>query len=576
MAHTKQIREMFKWLWVASGGIRWRIVISCLLGLFRIVASLAFIYVSKNLIDMATKSIQHTDVTLEFISKGDYHSQMWLYSILLILLMLTQIAISVFGSYLSNQTQIIMKNNLQKKNFSHLIRARWSGIEMFHSGDIINRLEEDIRVITTSICDTAPNLLIAFVNLVAAFVFLCSMNVRLAVVTIIIIPFLLIFSKIYISKIRAITKHIRSWDSKIQSTIQESVQHRVLIQSMEKEEYMHDILSDEMEELYEQTMRRTRFTIFSRSMINLAFSGVYVAVFLYSVWQINSGIITFGVMTAFLQLVGQIQRPAHDLTRQIPQLVHASTSIDRLKELEEIPADSSDKEAMLEGSVGIRLKNITYRYPNGHRDILSDFSYDFPPGSRSAIMGETGSGKSTTIRLMLALLSPQKGNIEIYTKKANGDDDIVRIVSSQTRCNIAYVPQGNTLLSGTIRDNLRLGNNDADEQMLRKALHTAAADFVFDLPDGLDTLARESGIGLSEGQAQRIAIARGLLRPGSILILDEFSSSLDMETEKILIKRLIESYPEKTMIFITHREKIVKYCSNVVYLSRLPDTESSV
>ena len=287
--------------------------------------------------------------------------------------------------------------------------------------------------------------------------------------------------------------------------------------------------------------------------------------FIYSVWQIKYGIITFGTMTAFLQLVGQIQRPTMDITRQIPELVHCSTAIDRLKELQDLPVDEDKTEIKIPGAVGLRISNVSFRYPQGKRDILRNFSCDFAPGSRSAIMGETGSGKSTMVRLMLALLEPGTGDIQMY----NSGCEVP--VSSSTRCNIAYVPQGNSLLSGTIRENLRLGNPSATEEDFRQALHTAAADFVFDLPDGLDTPTHEGGAGLSEGQAQRIAIARGLLRPGSIMIMDEFSSSLDSDTEKVLIKRLIESYKDKTMIFVTHRDRIVRYCSNVVRLVRLSE-----
>lgn len=546
----KLIRRSLNWLWKESKGIRWRLFINFFLGILRIAFGLLFIYLSKILIDMAT---------------NEANEKMWLYAVALVVLMLLQISCGLLTSYLSNQTQIIMKNRLQHNLFEHLIRARWSGMESYHSGDIINRLEEDCRMLTETICRTLPNLFIAIINLLAAFIFLCSMNSVLAWALICTLPFFFILSKIYIKKVRAITKEIRSYDSKIQSTIQESLQHRVLIQTLEKESMVESNLTSSQDELYHHTMRRTRFSIFSRTMISIGFSGGYLAVFIYSIWQIKNGIITYGTMTAFLQLVNQIQRPTMDLSRQIPEFVQSSTSIDRLRELEQLPVDKVDSEIMLKGSAGIRLTNVTYRYPSGKRDILKEFSFDFTPGSRSAVMGETGSGKSTTIRLMLSLLDLQSGKIEIYDSERSVN------VSSSTRCNIAYVPQGNSLLSGSIRENLRLGNPLATEEELKNALHTAAADFVFDFPDGLDTQTREGGAGLSEGQAQRIAIARGLLRPGSILILDEFSSSLDSETENILISRLIDNYKHKTMIFITHRDKVVKYCSNVVKLTRLKE-----
>ena len=182
--------------------------------------------------------------------------------------------------------------------------------------------------------------------------------------------------------------------------------------------------------------------------------------------------------------------------------------------------------------------------------------------SQEAIVGETGAGKSTLIKLILSLLQPSDGEILIYNKEEKVP------MSPELRGNLVYVPQGNSLLSGTIRSNLLLGNADATEEQMWEALHTAAADFVSDLPLKLDAHCGEWGDGLSEGQAQRIAVARGLLRPGSILLLDEFSASLDKETERILIERLMRSATDKTMLFITHREMILNYCDEIVRLVR--------
>ena len=227
------------------------------------------------------------------------------------------------------------------------------------------------------------------------------------------------------------------------------------------------------------------------------------------------------------------------------------------------PEEEAGEQQMVTGPAGIRISGLTFRYDDGDRDVIHGLDFDFPPSSRTAIVGETGIGKSTLVRLMLSVLKPTKGDIEIYGNGA------YFAASPMTRCNIVYVPQGNTLFSGTIRENLRLGDPDATEDRMRWALETAEAGFVFDLPDGLDTICGEKGAGLSEGQAQRIAIARGLLRPGSILLMDEFSSSLDPETEARLVTNLYESTAGKTLIFITHREQVVSRCDRVLNLEEM-------
>ena len=283
--------------------------------------------------------------------------------------------------------------------------------------------------------------------------------------------------------------------------------------------------------------------------------------FLWGVVGISHGTVTYGMMTAFLQLVGQIQRPLVEMGSQLPAIIHATASIDRIMELEALPREEADESILLEGTAGVRIEGISFAYPESERKVLEDFSWDFIPGSKTAVVGPTGIGKTTLIRIMMSLLKPQEGKVMLYTSSES------REASPAVRCNMVYVPQGNSLFSGTIRENLLMGNPEASEEEMNTVLKTAAADFVFSLPDGLDTQCFEAGAGLSEGQAQRIAIARALLRPGTILLLDEFSSALDAETENLMLERLTSSLSDHTMIFITHREKIIDYCDSVLRLS---------
>jgi ABC-type transport system involved in cytochrome bd biosynthesis fused ATPase/permease subunit len=245
----------------------------------------------------------------------------------------------------------------------------------------------------------------------------------------------------------------------------------------------------------------------------------------------------------------------------VPQVVHTTASIDRLEDLEKSKEPEVDGTPVaLEGSLGVRLENLHFGYAVGRHEVLEGFSHDFEPGSKTAIMGKTGAGKTTLFRLLLGFVRPDSGRMLIYSNSE------VCAIGKETRTNFVYVPQGNTLLSGSVRLNLQLAKPDASEQEMLQALHAACADFVLDLPDGLDTEIGERGRGLSEGQAQRIGIARGLLRRGNVWLFDEVSSSLDELTERELFERLFATYPDKTMIFVTHRSAMSEICDEVVRL----------
>ena len=275
----------------------------------------------------------------------------------------------------------------------------------------------------------------------------------------------------------------------------------------------------------------------------------------------SSHTLSFGGMTAFLQLVGRIQSPARNLVKLVPAFVGVFTAAERLMELEENPLEEQGEPIELAPPCGIRLKDVSYAYDETDGNVIDHLSFDFTPGSCTAILGETGSGKTTLVRLILALLRPQEGQVEIY------NDHDSRELSSLLRCNFVYVPQGNTLMSGTIRDNLRLGKLNATPEEIEMALEKACADFVYSLPDGLDTVCSESGGGLSEGQAQRISIARALLRDRSIMLFDEATSALDPDTERQLLRNILENH-DKTILFITHRPAVVDYCDRTLRIER--------
>lgn len=536
-----------RWLWHTSLGFRLRIVCSGLIGIFHAGISLFFVWVSKRLVDIAT---------------GEVVTDLYPYIGLLLGCILCQLACSTVRSRLDTYTEIRLTNTLRHQLFTRLMNSRWMGKEALHTGDILNRLEGDVNLITSTLCRTLPACMATGIQLIAAFLFLAQMEIRLAFLLLVIMPIALLVSKVYIRQMRHLTKEIRTSDSHVQAHLQEHLQHRTLLSTLEQTDGATNELSDIQGKLQQQVMRRNTFSLFSRSMVQIGFSTGYITAFLWGIFGLHSGAVTFGMMTAFLQLVAQVQRPIVELSRLLPTFIHATASIERLVELADMPLEEQGTPIKLTGDIGIRLEDVSFAYPDGKRTVINHFSHNFTPGSLTALLGETGVGKSTLIRLMLALLLPDKGRITFYNKETEVN------ASPLTRCNIVYVPQGNTLISGTVRENLLLGNPKASDSELHAVLHTAVADFVFSLPDGLDTLCGELGTGLSEGQAQRIAIARALLRPGGILLLDEPTSSLDLETERLLLQRLSDSIQEKTLILVTHRETIAQLCTTTIRLTK--------
>ncbi len=544
------MRRYIRWFNKAVRPFRASIAVMMLCHILLVGCSVGFVYVSKKLVDVAVDVLRGAGLS----------SGIWMWAGMMVGIVLFRIGLNAVRSFLQTKTEIRLKNRLRRRLFDILLHIQSDGQSRYHTGDVLNRMQEDVRVVSSAFSSSIPNILGTAMQFLAAFVFLLFLDARLGLLIIIIVPVGIFAGRYVTARIKGLTLDIRKSDSQVQSHLQESIQHITLLQTMEYTGNSASSLDGLQGELYGNEIRRVKFSVISRLIMSLAFQAGHTVAFLWGVFGISKGTVTYGMMTAFLQLVGQIQRPLVEISSQIPAVIHAAASIDRIIELESLPREDMSEPQFLEGTAGIRVNDVTFAYPDSDKNIFDGFSYDFTPGSRTAIVGPTGVGKSTLIRLLLSLLKPQKGTLEIY----NSEESIP--VSASVRSNIVYVPQGNSLFSGTIRDNLLMGNPEATQEELEAALHTAAADFVFNLPDGVDTQCFEAGGGLSEGQAQRIAIARALLRPGSILLLDEFSSALDAETESILMERLTRDLPSHTMIFITHRERIIDYCTATLKL----------
>ena len=537
---------IFKWLWRAWRGNQLQAILNAAIGLLSVVVSLAQVWAVQHAIDVASG---HAEGSI-YWSVG-----------VMAMLVLCGFALRICSIWVRNILGIKAQNRMQQRMLDRILRSEWTGKESHHSGDVLNRLEQDVGTVVSFLTETIPNTISVVAMFVGAFLYLFSMDKVLAFVIVGIIPVFVLLSKLYIGQMRRLTRQVRDSDSKVQSVLQETIQHRMLIKTLESDSIMVDRLESTQSELRHRVVKRTAFSVVSNFILNAGFSVGYLIAFLWAALRMADQTLTFGGMTAFLQLVNRIQGPARDLTRLAPVFVGVFTAAERLMELEENPLEEQGDPIPLTAPCGVRLEHITYAYDDGDSNVIEQLDFDFYPGSCTAVLGETGAGKTTLIRLILALLHPNEGKVILYNQQEQKE------LSPLMRCNFVYVPQGNTLMSGTIRDNLRLGKLNATEEEIKTALEMSCASFVMELPDGLDTVCTEAGGGLSEGQAQRISIARALLRNRPIMLFDEATSALDPETERQLLHNILSNH-DKTVIFITHRPAVVDYCDQTLHLQK--------
>lgn len=540
--------EIFRWLWRAWRGNRLQAVLNATVGLLDVVVSLASVWAVQHAIDVASH-VRPGSIFWAVALMGG--------------LILCDFALNISAVWIRNLLGIKAQNRMQQRMLDRMLRSEWHGRERLHSGDVLNRLEFDVSNVVTFLTETIPSTLSTLALFVGAFCYLCSMDWRLALLIVFMIPLFVLVSKVYVRQMRKLTRQVRDSDSKVQSVLQETIQHRMLIKTLESDATMVSRLENTQRELRHKVVRRTAFSVFSNLVLNFGFALGYLVAFAWAALRMSRHTLTFGGMTAFLQLVNKIQSPARQLTKLVPAFVSVFTAAERLMELEEDPLEEQGNPILLPPPCGLRLNNVSYAYDAADGNVIEQLSFDFTPGSCTAVLGETGAGKTTLVRLLLALLHPQQGSIEIYDRQGRR-----MALSPLMRANFVYVPQGNTLMSGTIRDNLRLGRLSATDEEMHEALHQSCADFVFDLPDGLDTYCTEQGGGLSEGQAQRIAIARALLRNRSIMLFDEATSALDPETERKLLQNILTRH-DKTIIFITHRTAVIDYCDQTLTIHKI-------
>lgn len=532
-----QLHAVIRYLVLTIRNCRLLVFMALLLGILEVIVSLLQVWTVKRVIDSA--SINTGESIIRSIG-------------ILTLLIVLGFALTAFSTWVGNIEGTRAKNNMRQRILHKLLLSKDSG--KLHSGDIVNRIEIDVSTIINFVGYKIPESASGLIMFAAAMVCLYHLDRYLPILVFGIIVISLAISRLYIKKMHKLIKDVRKSESNIQAVIQDSIQNRSLLKVLEATQTIAERFSFVQSNLFGNMKKSTSFSIRASAIVSAGESFVYILTFLWAALRMSAGTLTFGGMTAFLQLINKVYRPLRNLFGILPSFVGAVTSAERLMEMESWDKELNDNPIKMDGPCGIMLDNVSFRYDDSSEDVISNLSFDFRPGTSTALIGKTGTGKTTILRLLVALAVPQKGHVRVYNEKESFE------TSSSMRCNFIYVPQGNTLMHGTIRDNLLLGNPSATDEEIYEMLHVCCADFVRSIPNGLDTLCHENGGGLSEGQAQRIAIARGLLHGGEILILDEVTSALDEETTKELLDNLFENYADRTLIFATHDPLVIERC----------------
>ncbi|MFA6854366.1 MAG: ABC transporter ATP-binding protein [Bacteroidales bacterium] len=543
------IKGTLQFLRFTSKGFKSGIGLITFIGLSEVASSLAFVWFSKTIIDVAT---------------GEREGNLLQYSIILVTLVVFQILLRLWDIRLRRMTEVRMANSIRLNVFSRLLYTRWQELSTLHSGDMLTRIIKDTDDVINVIVTTFPLAISAGVQFIGALVILFILDPILALILGIGMPLLALFGRLYYTKMRKYTVEVKESESLITSMMEESLLNQIIIRTFERQENELNRLEKLQSKLHRSVHKRTNISVVANLLMGSTFSGGYITAFIWSAYGLAKKTVSFGTVTAYLQLVNRIQRPLFDLIRLLPSIVSAKTAVERLIYLTGFKLEDIKEKIVLNGKITLKFENVTFAYTPESKPVLSDFSMIVKPGTMVAVMGETGVGKTTLLRLLLALIKPDSGKITI----SDGNEDVT--ISERTRANFVYVPQGNSLFSGTIRDNLLMGDLSADDDELKRVLKIAVAEFVFDLPEGLDTVLGENGSGLSEGQAQRIAIARSLLRPGKVLLFDEATSALDNDTEREFLKNLKSKISDRTVLFITHQREVASFCEHTYYLSPLP------
>lgn len=542
-------KKVFKWI-IENGKKSMIFIVLLTLGsVITSLISLQFSMESKNIIDIATGT-----------KEGSFNIAVIRIAGFLAVLLVLQITINFINVHASSRFEIHLKNNI----FKRLLNKDYLSVSKYHSGELLNRINSDVGVIVSGIVTIVPKFALFLTSIVGAFIYLLRIDSFLALVILSIGPFVLLGARLYSKKYKSLHKECQEADGKTSSFMLEMLQNLLVIKSFENEDLMIDKGKRLQNVSYKLRVKRTKISIVAHVGIFIVFNAGFYFSLAYCAYRLSQNTMTYGDVIAITQLVNQIQSPFRSMSGLVPQFFSVIASVERLIELEELKEEDALGDS-LDSEIYDYLEEIVFdkvKFSYSDDSVVSGVNMNIKKGEFAVVAGESGAGKSTAIKLLLGIFKADEGEIYI---KANGKK---LSLGKNSRGLFAYVPQGNLILSGTIRENIAFANENATEEEIIEASKLAQIwDFIKTLDDGLDTKIGEKGLGLSEGQAQRISIARALLYGAPVLLLDESTSALDSKTEENLLKA-IKSMTDKTCIIVSHKQAAFDVCDKVIYVSK--------
>lgn len=484
------------------------------------------------------------------------------YIVIMLVTTVVSIVISSFSTMFSSYVNEKFAFGIRADMYDRVQRSSWQKLTKYHSADLLSRLSGDIDTISSSLISIVPNAIVTFIQLILIVIILVYYDPILAIIGFVVGPVGLIATVLFRKKYASYQAKLRQSNSEYYAFMQETLSSSSVVKTFQLEEQNNKRFEQIRDKRMKLIVRSARLNSVMNALMRLVYSVGYVVTFSWCAYNLttnNSGIYTYGTMTLFLVLVNQLQTSIKTIGSIVPQCYSLVVSAKRIREITELEAEEYEQKKSMPKTVGVSAQGVTFAYDGDATAVLSDLNFDVPAFSRVGIVGSSGAGKTTFIRLLLSLVTPDNGILQYVDENGNAE-----AVSGASRRFISYVPQGNTLMSGTVRENLLFGKSDATEDEMWQVLETAcAADFIRKTPKGLDTVLTEDAGGLSEGQAQRVAIARALLRNKPVLILDEATSALDESTEAKIFER-ISAMNDRTCFIITHRSSMLKYCNMIL------------